>query len=162
MTERLGDSILLCAAIGEVVIAVCLNVPSGISGRLVVGACGSRSAGVAAVPTDSRPLDLQAIEALRLVLVLRVMVTLARAFIGLALGMLVAMASPACISPALDGCHQRLMAELGCCPICDVECSIVVDGACADETHDLVVEVENEGDESSADDAGETDELPLP
>jgi hypothetical protein len=79
----------------------------------------------------------------------------ARIVLGLACGALMAIAAPACLAPSLDGCHQRAVDSLGCCPLCDADCRGAVAAACADDVHEPPIDDEEE--ETSSDSGDATD-----
>lgn len=65
------------------------------------------------------------------------------------------------MAPSLDGCHQRLIESLGCCPLCDVDCREAVQGACEDDEHEPPVD-DDEDSTSSGGDEGDTESDVLP
>lgn len=47
-----------------------------------------------------------------------------------------------CAGYSLDSCHQRMIEELGCCPLCDAECREQAIGGCETEVHERPLELE--------------------
>jgi len=84
----------------------------------------------------------------------------ARVVAACVVGAALARLSLGCGAASLDTCHQQTIEQLGCCPMCDVECREQVIGGCDDDVHDAPSVVVETGTTAASQDT--TDGEPSP